>query len=154
VKPTRIRLLVALVVIAAAAGWGIAKVVDAYASRSLPVPWTAPVVMTVLAIAITLWARGTRARLARRPGTTPMDPLLAARSAALALAGSRTGAVVAGLYAGIALEFAPRWDVLPVRDRVILAAATVVASGATTAASLWLERVCRIPPGPSGEGKA
>jgi len=153
-RPTRTRLLVALAVIAAAAGWGVATLVDSYASRSLPVPWTAPIVMAVLAIAITLWARGTRARLAHRPGTRPMDPLLAARSAALALAGSRTGALVSGLYAGIALELAPGWDIAPVRERVIIAIATVVASGTTMAASLWLERVCRIPPGTPDHDKA
>lgn len=149
--PTRARLLVALAVLATAVGWGATTVVDAYADTSLPVPWTAPVVMAVLAVAIALWARGTRARLARRPGTTPMDPIVAARSAALAMAASRTGALVAGFYLGVALALLPSWGVAYVRERAVIALLTVVASGLVVAAALWLEHVCRVPPDASDD---
>jgi hypothetical protein len=144
--PTRVRLLVLLAVLGAVVGWALTRLVDAYAGRSFPVPWTAPVVMALLALALVLWTRGTRARLAGRPGTKPLDPIVAARSAALAMAGSRTGAVVAGFYLGVALALSGAWDVPYVRELVLLALATVVASGAVVAASLWLERVCRLPP--------
>jgi hypothetical protein len=106
--------------------------------------------MAVLALALVLWTRGTRARLSRKPGTTPMDPIVAARSAALAMAGSRTGVVVAGFYLGVAVALSGGWDVPYVRELVLLALATVLASAAVVAASLWLERVCRLPPDPSG----
>jgi hypothetical protein len=149
--PTRGRLLVVLAVVGAVAGWAVTRLVDAYAGRSLPVPWTAPVVMALLALALVLWTRGTRARLQRRPGSKPMEPLLAARTAALAMAGSRTGAVVAGFYLGVAIALSGSWDVPYVRELVLLALATVLASGAVVAASLWLERVCRIPPGTSDD---
>ena len=144
--PTRARPLLVLGAVGATVGWSVTRLVDAYAGRSLPVPWTAPVVMALLAVALVLWARGTRARLARRPGTTPIDPLVAARTAALAMAGSRTGSAVAGFYLGVALALSGSWGIAYVRDLVLLALATVVASGAVVAASLWLERVCRIPP--------
>jgi hypothetical protein len=147
---TRPRLLLVLVVVGAVVGWSLTRLVDAFAGRSLPVPWTAPVVMAVLALALVLWTRGTRARLSRKPGTTPMDPIVAARSAALAMAGSRTGAVVAGFYVGVAVALSGGWDVPYVRELVLLALATVLASAAVVAASLWLERVCRLPPDPSG----
>lgn len=150
-RPTRARLLVALGVVAAAVGWAVTTLVDAFADRTLPVPWTAAVVMLVLAVALALWARGTRARLAGRPGTTPMDPLVAARSAALAMAASRTGALVAGFYAGVAVALAPSWDVGTVRGRIVVAALTVVGAGLVVAAALWLEHVCRVPPGPSDD---
>jgi 4-amino-4-deoxy-L-arabinose transferase-like glycosyltransferase len=154
VTPTRPRLLVALVALAAVVGWGITRLWDAFANRSLPVPWTVPLVMLLLAIALALWARGTRARLARKPGTTPMDPLVAARSAALAMAGSRTGALVGGFYLGVAIGLAPGWDVAFVRERVIISLLTALTSGLVVASALWLERVCRIPPSSDGDDKA
>jgi hypothetical protein len=151
VKPTRVRLLAAMLVLSGAAGWGVATLVDAYADRSLPVPWTAALVMFLLALALALWARGTRARLAHAPGTKPMDPLVAARSAALAMAASRTGAIVAGFYTGVAIAFAPSWDLAAVRERIVIALVTVVGAGLVVLAALWLERVCRVPPGASDD---
>ena len=152
--PTRPRLLVALVVISAAVGWGVSRLVDAYADRSLPVPWTAALVMGLLALALALWARGTRARLTGQPGTKPMDPLVAARSAALGMAASRTGAIVAGFYVGVSIELAPGWGVAYVRERVIVSLVTVLLAGLVVAAALWLERVCRVPPDASDDPKA
>ncbi len=145
-KPTRIRLLLAIAAVLAAVGWGATRLVDAYAGRSLPVPWTAPAVMVVLAIALALWARGTRDRLARKPGTKRIDPLVAARSAALAMAASRTGAVVGGFYAGVATALAPMWDVPYVRERILVSLAALGGAVLVVLAALWLERVCRLPP--------
>jgi hypothetical protein len=144
--PTRTRTLLVLAGLAAVAGWAVTRLVDAYAGRSMPVPWTVAVVMAMLALAVALWARGTRARLERRPGTKPMPPLVAARSAALAMAVSRTGAVVGGFYLGVALTLSPSWDIAYVRGLVIAAVAASAASLALVGAGLWLERVCRVPP--------
>jgi hypothetical protein len=149
--PTRPRLLVVLAVVGAVVGWALTRLVDAYAGRSLPVPWTAPVVMALLAFALVLWTRGTRARLARKPGTKPMEPIVAARSAALAMAGSRTGAVVGGFYLGVAVALSGSWEVPYVRELVLLSLATVLGSVGVVAASLWLERVCRLPPDASDD---
>jgi len=145
-EPTRLRLLVALAVLAGAVGWAAAKLVDAYANRTLPVPWTMAVAMAMLALALALWARGTKARLSRREGTKPMDPIVAARTAALALAGSRTGALVAGFYVGVGLALVPDWSVPSVRDRIVVALVTVGFAALVVVAALWLERICRIPP--------
>jgi len=137
---------VAIAAIAAALGWATARLVDAFADRSLSVPITMPVVMALLALTTALWARGTRARLAGRPGTKPMDPIVAARSAALAMAASRAGALVAGFYAGVLVDLVPRFDVPGVRERGVIAIATVVMAVLLALAGLWLERICRIPP--------
>jgi hypothetical protein len=144
VTPTRPRTLVVLAVLAAAVGWAAVRLVDAFADRSLSVPWTMPVAMVLLAVALALWARGTRNRLAGRPGTTPMDPLLAARSAALAMAASRVGALVVGFYAGVGLALAPGWEIPGIRARVVTAGVTVAAALLVILAALWLERVCRV----------
>ena len=145
-QPTRLRLLVALAVLAGAVGWAAAKLVDAYANRTLPVPWTMAVAMAMLALALALWARGTKARLSGREGTKPMDPIVAARTAALALAGSRTGALVAGFYLGVGIALVPDWSVPSVRDRIVVALVTVGFAVLVVAAAIWLERICRIPP--------
>jgi len=145
-EPTRLRLLVALAVLAGAVGWAAAKLVDAYANRTLPVPWTMAVAMAMLALALALWARGTKARLSGREGTKPMDPIVAARTAALALAGSRTGALVAGFYLGVGIALVPDWSVPAVRDRIVVALVTVGFAVLVVAAAIWLERICRIPP--------
>jgi len=142
--PTRPRVLVALVVLAAAVGWAVVRIMDAFANRTLSVPWTMPVAMTLLAIALALWARGTRNRLAGKPGTTPIDPLVAARSAALAMAASRVGALVAGFYAGVGIALASGWEVAGVRERIVVAVATVGSAVLVILAALWLERVCRV----------
>jgi 4-amino-4-deoxy-L-arabinose transferase-like glycosyltransferase len=146
VTPTRARVLVGIAVVAAAVGWGATQLVDAYLNRTLPVPWTMPVVMVLLALALTLWARGTRDRLAGKPGAGPIDPLVAARSAALAMAASRTGAAVAGFYVGVVVALVPSWDYPAARERVIVAGITVLGALLVVAAALWLEHVCRIPP--------
>ena len=145
-RPTRLRLLGALAVLSATFGWALVRVVDAYSTSSIPIPWTAPVAMGILALGLALWTRGTRDRLARKPGTTRMDPLVAARSAALAMAAARTGALVGGLDAGIAIGLVPGWGASYAKERVILAAVTVAASVLVVLAGLWLERVCRLPP--------
>ncbi len=144
-RPTTWKLLLAIAAIAAALGWATARLVDAFADRSLSVPITMPVVMALLALTTALWARGTRARLAGRPGTKPMDPIVAARSAALAMAASRAGALVAGFYAGVLVDLVPRFDVPGVRERGVIAIATVVMAVLLALAGLWLERICRLP---------
>jgi hypothetical protein len=74
-----------------------------------------------------------------------MEPLVAARTAALAMAASRTGAIAGGVYLGIALSFATRWGQEAGRERVITAGLSVLASIAVVAVALWLERMCRLP---------
>jgi hypothetical protein len=147
VTPTRPRTLLILAVVATAVGWGVTRIVDSVVGRFFPVPWSVPALMLLLAAAVALWARGTRDRLRRKPGTTPMPPLVAARTAALALATSRAGAVVGGFYLGVALGLAAYWSANDAsRTLAIAALLTALASGLLVAAGLWLERVCRIPP--------
>lgn len=143
---TRPRTLLVLAALGALGGWVATALVDALAGRSFPVPLTVPALMLVLALSVFLWARGTRARLEKRPGTKPMPPMLALRTAALALAVSRAGAVVGGFYLGVAVALSPSWDIAYVRGLVVAAIVTVVGSALLVAAGLWLEKICRIPP--------
>jgi drug/metabolite transporter (DMT)-like permease len=150
VKPTRIRLLAAIAVIAAAIGWGLARVMENQYGHYLGVPWTAPITLGLLALAIVLWTRGIRARLAGKPGTKPLPSLVAARTTALAMAGSRTGAFFLGFYVGVALELLPATtQVDAARHSAYAAVASVVTGLSVIAAALWLERSCRLPDPPA-----
>jgi uncharacterized membrane protein YczE len=145
-RPTSIRSLLAVGVIAVALGWAFARLVDAWADRTFPVPWSMALVMAMLAVATWLWARGTKARLAGQPGTKPIDALVVARSAAWAMAISRTATVLAGFFVGVAIALISHWGVAYVREQVIAAVVTIGVSILGVLSGLLLERACRVPP--------
>jgi ABC-type thiamin/hydroxymethylpyrimidine transport system permease subunit len=147
-QPTRTRLLVGIAVVTAAIGWGVVQIVDAWFGRLVPVPWLAAGSMWLLAGAVAYWAFTSRPRLQGRPGAKPMPPLVAARTAALAMAASRIGALVMGFYAGIAAGMAPNLAT-PSGLQIFWAASAAALGGlALVAAALWLEHLCRLPTGP------
>ena len=150
-KPTRVWGLVAAAIVAAAVGWGVVQLVDAWAGRLVPVPWLAAAALWLVAGAILYWAFTSRPRLQRKPGARPMPPLVAARTAALAMAASRIGAIVAGFYAGLAVGMIP--SIGTPSGSSTFWAASLASLGAVTLviAALWLEHVCRLPIGPPDE---
>lgn len=143
--PTSIRVLLTLGAVSAVAGWALADLVDTVAGRSMPVPWTAPATLAVLALALLFWAVGMRRRL--KDGQ--VDPFVAARTAALAMAASRTGAIATGVYLGFLVWFAGQWWIEASRARGLASAVAVLTGLLVIAAALWLERICRI----KGDGK-
>jgi hypothetical protein len=70
---------------------------------------------------------------------------MAARTTALALAGSRTGAVVFGMYGGVALRLLDETAVAAGRERLLAAALASLGGFILAALSLWLEHICRLP---------
>lgn len=144
-KPTRIPLLIAIVVIGIAVGWGLVEIVSGQTGRSVPVPLLAGTAIWLLAIALGAWTWFLRPRLRKEPGSVPVPPLAAARTAALAMAASRTGAVVAGIYAGIAVaavnSLSTPAGVSAFSSAVLASTGSVVLA----AAALWLEGLCRLP---------
>lgn len=153
-RPTRITFLLFLALLLAGIGWAGAYVVDARLGRYLDVPWTSPAALALLALAIALWTRSIRARLAGKEGTKPVPAIVAARTTALAMAGSRVGAFFAGFYLGVVIELLRSLDVKAARESAIAAGACVVAGVLVAIAALWLERSCQLPdppPDPLGE---
>jgi Protein of unknown function (DUF3180) len=144
-KPTGWVTLVTAAVSAAVVGWFFARMLENRRGEVSVPPWSAAVVLVAAGVALIYTARRTRARLARQPGTTPLPPLVAARLAALGLAGSRAGALVGGAYLGYSVFVASdlsthfRHDVLW-RGVGCVAGAAVVVVG-----SLLLERALRLP---------
>lgn len=158
-KPTRWVPLVAIAAIALAVGWVLVDVVERVAGRILEVPWLAAIALWVLALGVLGWAVLSRGRLGHKPPAGPaaatasasehgrMPPLVAARTAALALAASRTGALIGGFYLGIALGLLGVRDTPTGSASMAAAITSVLACAVLVGAALWLERLCRLREG-------
>ncbi|MBW6438407.1 DUF3180 domain-containing protein [Actinoplanes hulinensis] len=148
-RPTRASALIVAALAAAAVGWLLISTNDLFYYIS-PLPWTGAGVLGVLAIAEAYLAQNTSARIQRKPGAPPVQPLAVARYAALAKASSLVGALSAGFTAGLLI-----WLLLEPTDEagssVPTAATTLAAAIALIAAALWLERACRVPDRPDRE---
>lgn len=149
--PTSLRLLVATAGAGFVVGFLGARVWDQLTGAPPTVPWAAPAVLGLMAIGFAVSAWTLRPRIERRDGHRPLDPFVAARTAVLALAGSRAGAAVTGVYLGYAAflltDLGPSF-----RRQMLLVSLVASASGAAmSGAALWLEHVCRIKGGDDDE---
>ena len=151
-KPTPLSLLVTLALLAGTTGWAVARLFDSVVGRTLEIPVSAPLTMIVLTLSLFVWTVLARPRLLRKKGAKPMPPLLAARTAALAMAASRTGSLVLGLYLGLAIGLWPSWSTQQGRDSVISGVVTAAAAKILVLVALWLERICRIKDGDDQQG--
>jgi hypothetical protein len=114
--------------------------------------WFVPLSLALLALAEVIAAGQLRARIRQRPGAPPVQPLVAARSLALAKASAAVGAVMTGVWAGLLVYVVPRLDFLAaaggdVRTGVVGVAAALLLVGA----ALWLEYCCRTPTPPDSD---
>ena len=148
-RPTRIRVLVALLVGVAAVTWGVLQIMLDRGAVLPPLTWTAPSCIALLAIVVLATALGLRARLddpAKRP-----HPLSMARMAVLGKASAHVGPIVGGLYAGYLLVLLPGLEIASRRDRSVLCLVALLASIGLSVAGLLLERACRVPPSGTDE---
>ena len=155
-KPTRWVSLTILLAVGLAIGWIAVDVVERFAGRVLVVPSLAALGLWILALGILIWALVSRSALAgdrRRPGAAlpgadpsqrRMPPLVAARTAALALAASRTGALIGGVYLGIALALTPVLGTSNGSASFGASVAGLLACAVLVGAAVWLESMCRI----------
>jgi hypothetical protein len=146
VAPTRVRDLLAIAVVATGFGW---LAVREWYGNLPQLRWFVPLSLALLAFAEVLAGTQLRARIRRRPGTEPVQPLVAARMLALAKASAIVGAAMTGLWAGLLLFTVPKLDYLAAagndtRTGVI----GVVAALGLVGAALWLEFCCRTPEPP------
>jgi hypothetical protein len=148
-RPTRVRVLVALLLGVAAVTWGVLQIMLDRGDVLPPLTWSAPSFIALLAIVVLATALGLRARLndpAKRP-----HPLSMARMAVLGKASAHVGPIVGGLYAGYALVLLPGLEIASRRDRSVLCLVALLASVGLSVAGLLLERACRVPPSGTDE---
>jgi hypothetical protein len=123
-----------------------------YYSDLPKIPWLPALMMLALAIAEGALAWTTKARIDRRPGAAPVDPLAVARYVVLAKASSLAGSIFAGLYAGLLVWLLARpVQLSSASGDVPPTAAGLIASLALVAAALLLERACRVPKRPEDD---
>ncbi len=147
-KPTRLTVIAAIVIGAAAVTW----VVVSFLYTSLPLlPWSMVPSLLLLALGELYTAFFTRARIQRKPDTKPIEPLVAARLAALAKASSHAAAVLAGVFGGMVIYLASSLDKRTPRHDFFVSGATVLACLALIVAALFLEYSCRVPKDPEEE---
>jgi hypothetical protein len=152
VKPTSTRLLVILAILGAAGGWALVVIIQGWSGRALPVPVLAGSALWLLGIAFIIWGSVVGPRLRARidpmvhPGVEPLPGLVAARVAAIAMAASRVGAFVCGIYAGLALATVAGGLSTPASAQAFWASLLAASGSALTCvAAIRLERSCLLP---------
>lgn len=145
--PTRLSTLVVAGLAAAALAW---LLISNFYQNIPRLPWLPPVTVAALAVLEAYAAVNTRARIERRPGRDPVNPLVVARFVVLAKASSLAGSIFTGFYLGI-----DGWLLIErtraAVDDIPAATGGLVASLALVFAALWLERSCRVPEPPDEE---
>lgn len=152
--PTRIRTLLLIAAVATGFGWLLVAAVDRFAGRLVQVPMSAAVAVALMAVALLVWGLLAKPRLERKPGKPPLNPIVAARTAALAMAASRTGAAVAGCYLGVVVGMLPYLSSPAGRDYAVAAGAAAVASVLLAGVGLWVESLCRLRDDDDADGRA
>lgn len=148
-KPTRWQTLLSIFVVAATFGWSLSHLWVTWFGVNLNVSWLVPLAMTLLAVSLLAWTLMFKRRINPEQRDSRINPIVAARTAALALSASRVGSLAAGFYCGVLLTNVLELQLATAAQRAMFCAITSVASIATVLVALWLERMCRLPEPPS-----
>lgn len=144
-KTTRISTLALSAALMSVFGWLLANQWMLSRGQGLPVPVMSAMTLWVFGVCLFGWAVISRKTIKGGIGVAPMNPLVAARTAALAMASSRMAAWVAGFYFGLLVWNAPRLETTSGEQRLIVSALNVAASALIAIVALWLESNCRLP---------
>ena len=146
--PARRRLVVAGLA-AAAVAW---LLISSFYGVLPPLPWLPTVTLAGLAVFEGYAAVNTKARIDRKPGREPVDPLVAGPVRRARQGLLLAGAIFAGFYAGLGpgclLQDPSRAQRHPVGRQWALASLALVG------AALWLERSCRVPERPEDAARS
>ncbi|MHA6624104.1 DUF3180 domain-containing protein [Pseudonocardia sichuanensis] len=126
---------------------------------SLPqIPLLAGATFGVLGIAEAIAGNALRARIRRRPGTEPVQPLVAARAVMVAKASALAGAIMAGVWTGLLAHVLPQaGEITAASNDSLSGGIALVCALGLVAGALWLEHCCRTPddePGDEPHGRA
>jgi hypothetical protein len=150
-SPTRVRDLLGYALAAALLAW---LALRQWYGDLPRLGWFVPLSLGLLGLAEAIAGGQLRARIRRRPGTLPVQPLVAARSVALAKASALVGAVMLGVWGGLLAYALPRLDYLAAApDDARTAGVGVGAAVCLVAGALWLEWCCRTPSTPDEDDR-
>lgn len=142
VQHTKTSRLIIIFLITLALGWTLSQLISGYSGRSVPVPPFAAGAMWIFGGSLAIWTFFAKPRLNREPGVKPFPALAAARIVVLAMAASRTGAVIAGFYAGISLASIGSSSTPAGWNAMIFAFLAALGALLLSASALWLESMC------------
>jgi Protein of unknown function (DUF3180) len=145
-QPTSLATLAVAALASAAIAW---LAISRFYGVMPDLPWLPPATFFGLAIVEAITAPSTKARIDRREGTTPVNPLIVARYVVLAKASALAGAIFTGLYGGMLVWLLAAGRGLSHASADLpKAVAGLLSAVALVVAALWLERSCRVPPPP------
>ena len=158
VQRTSIQTLLKISVASLALTFGFAKLFLETLNGLLPVNSGSPIALAILDLAIFAWTVSVSSRLPKmtktgestiaKLSTNPLPPLVAARTVAFALAGSRVGALIFGAYLGLAINATAELQVVAFDNHMKLSALSSLLGLIMVLICLWLERKCS-PPKPT-----
>ncbi len=137
--PTRPIVLLVVAMISMVMGLAIADLYDTATGRPIPVPLSSAVTIAAVALVLVTWTEIFRRRM--RAPDKRVDPFVAVRSAALAMAASRAGSIICGMFLGVGAWYLFDLNSIAARQRVLICALGALAAFATALAGLWLERL-------------
>lgn len=161
-KPTSLGLLIKIACVTLVVGWAVNASLWWFFNTGFRVGPGSPSGVAVVDAALLVWTLAVRKRLPRlsssgiastgKPAVVraanPLSPLVAARTAALALAASRAGSALAGFYFGLAAAGAVHMTADFSRTAVLLEVVTAALAVILVVIALWLERICKLPKPP------
>lgn len=151
-KPTTFKNILSFIFLAAIIGYLIPDIYENITATYMPVSSNTVIALLILNLSMFYWivifrnrlkdSRNKAQDISKRK--SPPHPLVAARTVALAFAGSRAASLILGFYLGAALNFLPNLDLSPIRSRFSVSLAIIALSAVLLGLSLWLEKICRI----------
>ncbi len=141
-QPTKTSHLLVIVIVLGAIGWAVTVITQGQTGRALPVPTLAAAAMWIFGASFLLWTYFAKPRLQRLPGEKPFPALASARIAVLAMAASRTGAVIGGFYLGVALASISNSASPAGWSAMITAFIASFGAGLLMVSAMWLESLC------------
>jgi hypothetical protein len=149
VTPTRVRDLFAAGLVTAVV---VAVLVRLGYGSLPPFPALGGATLGVLGLAEAIAGSMLRARIQHRPGTRPVQPLVAARAVLVAKASALAGAIMAGVWAGLLVHVLPRaGEVDAAGGDAVAGGIGLVCALGLVGGALWLEHCLRTPDDEPGE---
>lgn len=142
-KPTSAVLIVVLIAVGLVIGRLTPPIIVRFDGTVPRLGWAAPLLLAAAALVVGLFARNTWQTLHKKHERMTADHGI--KMLSLAKSCAIVGSLVAGFYAGFALEYIDALDSTLGKERFIRGVAAAVASLLLLTAALLLERACRLP---------
>jgi len=148
-KQTKISTLAVLAILATSVGWSLSQLWPTLFGQGMPVSTGSAIAMVLVFITLLIWTLMTRARLKPDATLNRLHPIVAARTAALAMSASRVGSLACGFYVGVLLANVAAEYSSAGTNRIQISTVTAIASLLTAIVAVWLERICQIKEPPA-----